>query len=137
MNNKTKKRILVYAKYSGHCAYCGRELDYFSMQMSRFFTKTQAVDADIENVNAIDNLYPACQCCVGLKGNLLIDEFREKMDGMVQLSFRNPETNLLIDDFRKNTDILFYHSHNQSVNGIYINPLAWDGRFYFEKSEDS
>lgn len=31
-----KKRMIVYEKYDGHCAYCGGEIAYKDMQVDHF-----------------------------------------------------------------------------------------------------
>lgn len=37
MGISKKIREAVYAKYDGHCAYCGREIAYKDMQVDHFF----------------------------------------------------------------------------------------------------
>nr|UVY57535.1 MAG: ICEA Protein [Bacteriophage sp.] len=36
MSFSKKKREAVYAKYDGHCAYCGRAIDIKDMQVDHF-----------------------------------------------------------------------------------------------------
>lgn len=36
MSFSKKKREAVYAKYDGHCAYCGRSIDIKDMQVDHF-----------------------------------------------------------------------------------------------------
>lgn len=31
-----KKRMIVYEKYDGHCAYCGEKIAYEDMQVDHF-----------------------------------------------------------------------------------------------------
>ncbi len=39
MSFSKKKREAVYAKYDGHCAYCGRAIDIKDMQVDQILAK--------------------------------------------------------------------------------------------------
>jgi uncharacterized protein (TIGR02646 family) len=57
-----KIREIVYQKYNGHCAYCGREISYKDMQVDHF-KPLRALEPDNKNANDISNLMPACRMC--------------------------------------------------------------------------
>ena len=67
-------RIQVYNKYSGHCAYCGCELEYKDMQVDHINPLYWHNGAnDIENYN------PACRTCNFYKSTYTIEKFRERL----------------------------------------------------------
>lgn len=39
MSNKIDRKA-VYAKYNGHCAYCGRKIEYKDMQVDHLIPPT-------------------------------------------------------------------------------------------------
>jgi uncharacterized protein (TIGR02646 family) len=57
-----KIREIVYQKYNGHCAYCGREISYKDMQVDHF-KPLRTLEPDNKNANDISNLMPACRMC--------------------------------------------------------------------------
>ncbi len=78
-----KKRQLVYDKFGGRCAYCGREIAYKDMQVDhkdplfRNDTDEQLAKAGIKRgTDDLDNLMPSCRRCNFRKGTLTIDQFR-------------------------------------------------------------
>ena len=78
-----KKRQLVYEKFGGRCAYCGREIAYKDMQVDhkvplfRNDTDEQLAEAGIKRgTEELDNLMPSCRRCNFRKGTLTIDQFR-------------------------------------------------------------
>lgn len=67
-------RIQVYNKYSGHCAYCGCELEYKDMQVDHINPiYWHNGSNDIENYN------PACRMCNFYKLTYAIEKFRENI----------------------------------------------------------
>ena len=66
-------RKQVYEKYNGHCAYCGRPIDYKDMQVDHIKAK-YAGGAD-----ELDNYNPACRMCNFYKGTMDIDHFRDQL----------------------------------------------------------
>lgn len=63
MNRKITKeqREKVYQKYSGHCAYCGKEIAYKDMQVDHIVPLADYTFGRGENT--IENLMPACRRC--------------------------------------------------------------------------
>ena len=85
MRKSIPKRIreVVYAKYNGHCAYCGCELEYKDMQVdhieSVYRTEYHGKDTD----NSIDNYNPACRACNFYKGTSTLEEFRYNIQNVL------------------------------------------------------
>ena len=68
------KRQEVYAKYNGHCAYCGQEIEYKEMQVDHI----ECVRNYGDNTE-IENLMPACRMCNFYKSTMTVERFREQL----------------------------------------------------------
>lgn len=66
-------RQKVYQKYGGHCAYCGRSIDYKDMQVDHIQAHYLGGADELENYN------PACRMCNFYKSTMSIDDFREQL----------------------------------------------------------
>ena len=69
-----KTREAVYAKYSGHCAYCGKEIAYNDMQVDHFVAKRGWSESGSDD---LANLMPACRMCNHYKRANSLEVFRE------------------------------------------------------------
>lgn len=92
--NDTKRRRLskaerqqVYEKMSGHCAYCGCELNYEDMQVDHIIPLYGHNGTD-----ELENMYPACRRCNHYKHSLLMEDFREMIERMPQTLARDSVT---------------------------------------------
>lgn len=70
-----KTRESVYAKYDGHCAYCGRPIDIRDMQVDHF-RPLRAWDAASAGSDDLSNLMPACRMCNHYKRANSLETFR-------------------------------------------------------------
>ena len=70
---KKRKRLKVYNKYGGRCAYCGKKIKYEDFEIDHKIPKI------IKGGNGEKNLMPACKSCNRLKFDLNIEEFKEKL----------------------------------------------------------
>lgn len=66
-------RLLVYGKFRGHCAYCGKGIEYKDMQVDHLTPVFRGGADDISN------LMPSCRACNFRKGTWTLDEFREEL----------------------------------------------------------
>ena len=66
------ERQAVYAKYDGHCAYCGCPITYDEMEVDHFISHKTNFGRD-----ELDNYMPACHDCNHVKVDYTIDQFRE------------------------------------------------------------
>ena len=66
-------RKQVYEKYNGHCAYCGRPIDYKDMQVDHIKAKYAGGADELNNYN------PACRMCNFYKSTMDIDHFRDQL----------------------------------------------------------
>lgn len=115
-------RELVYAKYDGHCAYCGCEIEYRQMQVDHVKSlywnsiDNHFVDnPDIVQDDSLDNLMSSCRQCNYYKAEADIEGFRSKMRNILERTCR--------DSFQ--VQLAMKH-------GI-LEYKPWDGKFYFEK----
>jgi hypothetical protein len=103
-------RHAVYAKYNNNCAYCGNRLEFKDMQVDHFVPKTKFQG---EGADELENLMPSCKECNMDKGNMLIDEWRERLHNASETV--------------KSSKIL---ASALKFNMIEIKPF--DGKFYYE-----
>lgn len=78
---KKSERIKVYEKYNGHCAYCGKEIEYKEMRIDHIRPHREWVEALEEgtNIDDIENLNPSCYRCNHYKRSLNLEKFRKYM----------------------------------------------------------
>ena len=109
------KRALIYDKYEGHCAYCGKAIAPAQMQVDH---KTPRYHWDDGNwpgsADDIDNLMPSCAHCNHYKGGFELDSFRHNVAVL---------------------DLILSKTHKIRVaQGFGVVTLKrWDGVFHFEK----
>lgn len=82
MKRKTlskKTREAVYNKYDGHCAYCGKELDYKDMQVDHLIpVQRERFGRYIEEqIECFENYMPACRRCNHAKRSYSLENFRK------------------------------------------------------------
>lgn len=70
-----KTRETVYQKYSGRCAYCGRDIAYKDMQVDHFLP-LRAWGIEDAGTDDISNLMPACRMCNHYKRANTLETFR-------------------------------------------------------------
>lgn len=68
-----KIREQVYDKYNGHCAYCGKLLEYKDMQVDH------VSPVYLNGEDNINNYMPACRACNFYKSTMGIEDFREQL----------------------------------------------------------
>jgi 5-methylcytosine-specific restriction endonuclease McrA len=113
-------RERVYQKYNGHCAYCGRAIEYKQMQVDHYYPQCKAkfyLRRFKIDVHSEDNLMPTCRRCNHYKRARTPKQFRELMQTL-----------------------------HERLEEIYILKVAvdfglatiqpFDGNFYFEKFQD-
>lgn len=73
------KREKVFKKTNGKCIYCGCNLDFYDFHIEHMKPKSK-INYDKDN---LDNLFPSCIDCNLLKGNLEVNEFKEKIENLI------------------------------------------------------
>jgi 5-methylcytosine-specific restriction endonuclease McrA len=117
LNKGTRNEI--YNKYNGHCAYCGKAIEYKDMQVDHVVPKRAhpLYTKDI-NINDISNYNPSCRRCNHYKRTHSLELFRHMLKTI-----------------------------QERIRGIYICKVAedygiikvepWDGKFYFERKREA
>jgi predicted RNA-binding Zn-ribbon protein involved in translation (DUF1610 family) len=122
---KKSERIKVHEKYNGHCAYCGKEIDYKDMQVDHMHPKCQGhlyesersreyYNLKGENVDSFENLMPACRRCNHYKRSYRLDDFRKMIKTL-------------------NERVVKAYIAKVALDFCTIELKEWDGMFYFEK----
>jgi predicted restriction endonuclease len=66
-------RKKVFDKCNGHCAYCGKPIEYKGMQVDHVYPKR------LGGTDDIDNLLPTCRLCNHYKRGNTLEGFRSMM----------------------------------------------------------
>lgn len=70
------QREEIYKKFDGHCAYCGRMIDYKDMQIDHV-VPIHAWNEQECGTDDMDNLFPACRSCNHYKRAHSVETFRK------------------------------------------------------------
>lgn len=112
---KKSIREAVYRKYNGHCAYCGKDIEYKDMQVDHQLPKMFEEMHEMwkEQVNSFENLFPSCRRCNHYKRSMDLENFRDYMQTLHERIEKDYIAKVAID-----------------YGIVTINPF--DGKFYFE-----
>lgn len=72
-----QEREIVYQKYGGRCAYCGRKIAYKDMQIDHFIPKNGYF---AQGTDDLSNLMPACRMCNHYKRANSLETFRRYIE---------------------------------------------------------
>lgn len=64
------KRLSIYNRYSGHCAYCGQHMKLKNMTVDHLMPQSKG------GGNNIENLMPSCRECNAMKAADSLETFR-------------------------------------------------------------
>lgn len=90
------EREQVLAKTDGHCAYCGCALTLSTLQVDHVVPMQRGDKGDKSHLDVLENKLPACRSCNYYKSTLTLDQFRERMDLMIQNLERNSTVKTLL-----------------------------------------
>lgn len=82
-NLRNSLRERIYSQLDGHCAYCGAEIDIEYFHVDHKNPKSKG------GLDSPDNLVPACTDCNLSKGDLSIEDFREKISHAIPTALEN------------------------------------------------
>ena len=108
-----EKRMTVYNKFDGHCAYCGVKLKYKELQVDHIKAQHKMRNQKRKVIDDIDNLYPSCRQCNWYKRINSIKVFRK-----------------LIATMHIRLEKVFIYKLAKKY-GI-VKESKWNGKFYFE-----
>lgn len=115
-----KTRIEIYNKYDGHCAYCGKKIEYKDMQVDhlvpiqreRFHKYTE------EEIESFDNYMPACRRCNHYKRAHSLETFRQMIE---EIPHKLTRDNYI---YKIGLDYSLLEEHRHSIT------------FYFENAQE-
>lgn len=86
-----KVRQEVYAKYNGHCAYCGKPLEYKDMQVDHLipYQRERWKKYSEAEIECFENYMPACRRCNHYKRAHSLEAFRKLIEEIPQKLFRD------------------------------------------------
>lgn len=111
-----EKRLEVYNKYQGNCAYCGKKIELKDMQVDHIMPKRLWENGlpDGRNIDDDTNLNPSCRRCNHYKRANTLEGYR-KLIITLHERIRKQYLSKVAEDYKV----------------IIVKP--WDGKFYFEK----
>lgn len=94
MKRKTipkKVREAVYQKYDGHCAYCGKKIDYKEMQVDHLIPiqRERWKKGSEEEIECFENYLPSCRRCNHYKRAHSLEVFRKYIEEIPAKLYRD------------------------------------------------
>lgn len=134
ISQETRKQ--VYNKYEGHCAYCGKKIDYKDMQIDHLIPqcelKSQKPKYSSEQINCIDNYMPTCRRCNHYKRGNSLNTFREMIRTIPSKLQRDNYIFNVANDFEifkvpnisdDSINPQYIHFYFEEMNGYYNIPI--------------
>lgn len=111
-----KTKIIVYEKFGGRCAYCGKKIKFSELQVDH-------IESHISGgKDEISNYLPSCQLCNRVKSGGTLEEFRKYI-----------ESDAPRIHFKKNRK--WYADADRIVDYYHLRKNGNKVVFYFEKGE--
>lgn len=96
----------IYKKYNGHCAYCGKKIDFDDMTIDHILATSKGGSNDLANT------IPSCQLCNNQKADRTIEEFRTFLENIKETLDENKQYRLALRYKKittvKSAPIVFY-----------------------------
>lgn len=110
-----KVRIDDYNKYEGHCAYCGKEIEYKDMQLDHLIPRQREKfkKHSEEEIECFENYMPSCRRCNHYKRAHSLETFRKMIEEIPAKLFRDNYIYKVGQDYRivsaiEKPKIIFY-----------------------------
>jgi len=86
-----KVREAVYNKYDGHCAYCGKKIEYKEMQVDHLIPvqRERFKKYSEEEIECFENYMPACRRCNHYKRAHSLEVFRKYIEEIPAKLYRD------------------------------------------------
>jgi 5-methylcytosine-specific restriction endonuclease McrA len=112
------ERMQVYEKYGGHCAYCGKKIEYKDMQVDHIAPLCRGYHGvGFPERDCMENYNPSCRRCNYYKTDMSLESFRIALLKLHE---------------RMLTTLKYKVAADYGI--IKIKP--WDGVFYFERGKE-
>lgn len=80
----------IYNRYTGHCAYCGKKIEFDDMTIDHIVPQSKG------GKDTPENTVPACQLCNNQKSDRTIEEFREFINDLTDVLDESKQYRLAI-----------------------------------------
>lgn len=80
----------IYNRYAGHCAYCGKKIEFDDMTIDHILPQSKG------GKDTPENTVPACQLCNNQKADRSVEEFREFIADLQDVLDENKQYRLAI-----------------------------------------
>jgi 5-methylcytosine-specific restriction endonuclease McrA len=115
------QRQMVFDKYKGHCAYCGKNMTIKEMQIDHMIPRWTLANhtyfnVTLDSIECYDNYMPSCRRCNHYKRGDTLEQYRNKM-------------NTLHERIEKE------YINKVGIDFGIITLKPFDGLFYFEKNK--
>lgn len=86
-----KVREAIYQKYNGHCAYCGKKIEYKEMQVDHLIPvqRERFKKYSEDEIECFENYAPACRRCNHYKRAHSLDVFRKMIEEIPAKLYRD------------------------------------------------
>lgn len=119
-----EERQEVYRMCNGHCAYCGKEIEYKDMQVDHI--KPLKIGGEDE----LANMLPACRSCNHYKATLDIEGFRKYLSGIHKRLLRDSVAYQVAERFgivKHNTDEIDFFFETSKIKNPMPEPCRKAG----------
>lgn len=115
-----KKREIVFKKYNGRCAYCGRKLSYAKFHVDHISPRMRHLPPSMRGSNDISNLNPSCPPCNISKSTFSIEKWKSELLCKYDRMLRDSSNFRLLDSLnlisRKKSIVFYFEKINQHTN---------------------
>lgn len=80
----------IYNKYNGHCAYCGKKIEFDDMTIDHIVATSKGGSNDLTNT------IPSCQLCNNQKADRTVEEFRTFLEKITETLDENKQYRLAL-----------------------------------------
>ena len=120
-----EKRLKVFEKFNGKCAYCGNAIEYSKMHIDhitpkfRGWSNSELEKFDIiKGTDNIENLNPSCISCNTSKSTFTIDKWRKEIQLKHDRLLRDNSSYRLLNRFGliKFNNIIVFEFEKDKIN---------------------
>ena len=101
----------IFNKYDGHCAYCGKKIEFDDMTIDHIIPLSK------NGGNDLANTIPSCQLCNNQKADRSIEEFRAFLEDITETLDENKQYRIALRYKKiaivKQQPIVFYFEKEQ------------------------
>ena len=80
----------IYNRYAGHCAYCGKKIEFDDMTIDHIVPQSKG------GKDTVENTVPSCQLCNNQKSDRTVEEFRDFIANLTEALDENKQYRLAI-----------------------------------------